>query len=421
MENSNIQLQKVAVLGLGYVGCVSAACLAKLGHTVTGVDKDAFKVESVARGTAPFYEPGLDEILDEGVRAGRLRATEDTAAALADADIALICVGTPSDASGNLDMTFLRRANSEIALTLDARTSPLIVATRSTVFPGINEQIYHEVYGCHQKVHMVSNPEFMREGVAVRDFMEPPLVVVGGDNAAAARQVAGLYGSLGVEACIVSIRTAEMIKYACNAYHAVKVAFANEIGSYCIRMGIPADEVMETFCRDNKLNISKAYLRPGFAFGGSCLPKDLRAIVFRSQNAGIELPLLNSVLPSNERHLDRLVNRVLELPGQRLGIFGLAFKENTDDLRESPVVKLIEQLIGKGRNLRIFDPHIDLTKIHGSNQRYLFSTIPHIGNLMQSACDDVLGWADHIVVAQNPSAEMRQRLAASGKPLLYLA
>lgn len=421
MKDRDVRPQRVAVLGLGYVGCVSAACLAKLGHSVVGVDKDEFKVRAVADGAAPFYEPGLEELLKDGVQSARLSATTDTVAALAGADIALICVGTPSDESGNLDMTFLRRVTAEIVPTLDQRQVPLLVTVRSTVFPGINEQLYNEVFGCHPMVRMVSNPEFMREGAAVRDFMEPALLVVGSDDEAAARQVAKLYSVLATEACIVSIRTAEMIKYACNAYHAVKVAFANEIGSYCTRMGIPADEVMDTFCRDEKLNISKAYLRPGFAFGGSCLPKDLRAINFRARNAGIDLPLLASVLPSNDQQLKRLVDRALELPGQRLGIFGLAFKENTDDLRESPVVHFIEQLIGKGRNLRIFDPHIDLTKIYGSNQRYLFRAIPHIGNLMQTSLDDVLGWADNIVVAQSPSAEMRDRLTACGKPLLFLA
>jgi len=421
MENLTTHPQNVTILGLGYVGCVSAACLAKVGHSVIGVDKDEFKVRSVMEGSAPFYEPGLESILGDGVRAGRLKATTDTIAALADADIALICVGTPSDVNGNLDMTYLRRVTSEIASTLDQRTKQLLVAIRSTVFPGINQQLYSEVFGNHPKVRMVSNPEFMREGVAVRDFMEPSLVVVGSEDEAAARQVAALYDTLATDPCIVGIRTAEMIKYACNAYHAVKVAFANEIGSYCTRMDIPADEVMETFCRDEKLNISKAYLRPGFAFGGSCLPKDLRAIIYRSQNAGIELPLLSSVLPSNERHLKRMVDRALELPSQRLGIYGIAFKENTDDLRESPIVQFIEQLVGKGRNLRVFDPHIDLAKIYGSNQQYLFRTIPHIGNLMQKNVDELIEWADHLIITQSPSAEMRERLQASGKPMLYLA
>jgi GDP-mannose 6-dehydrogenase len=267
---------------------------------------------------------------------------------------------------------------------------------------------------------IVSNPEFLREGGAVRDFMEPSLVVVGGADRGAVERVAGLYASLGVEPCRVSLRTAELIKYACNSFHALKVAFANEIGALGAELGIDAGEVMDTLCRDVRLNISPAYLKPGFAFGGSCLPKDLRALVHRAGRLDLKLPLLESILPSNEKHLDRAVQAVLELPVERIGVFGLSFKENTDDLRESPVVTLLEQLIGKGRDLRVFDPQIQLERIYGSNQRFILSAIPHVSKLLDGSLDDTLGWAQHLVVAQKPSARFAEAIRTSGIPVLDL-
>jgi GDP-mannose 6-dehydrogenase len=269
-------------------------------------------------------------------------------------------------------------------------------------------------------VSVVSNPEFLREGAAVRDFMEPSLLVVGGSSHAAARQVASIYSCLPVEPSIVALRTAEMIKYACNAFHAVKISFANEIGALASELGIDGGEVMDTLCRDYALNISPVYLKPGFAFGGSCLPKDLRALIYRASRLDLNLPLLESVLPSNHAQLDRAIGLALDLPGEHLGVFGLAFKENTDDLRESPVVLLLETLIGKGRKVRVYDPHIQLGEIYGSNQRYIMNAIPHIGNLLDGELDAMLEWADHVVVAQKPSPEIRQRLESSGKPLVDL-
>ncbi len=408
----------MAVVGLGYVGCVTAACLAGLGHRVVGVDRDAHKVSNVLKGLAPFYEPELADLVRNGVNAGRLSATASLPDALAQADIALICVGTPSEKNGNLGLAQLERVINDIAANLAGRARPLIVAIRSTVFPGTCEELAIPRLGSMAVV--VSNPEFLREGSAVKDFVEPSLLVVGGDNPEAVRRVAGLYSSLNVRPCIVSLRTAEMIKYACNSFHAVKIAFANEIGTVSNSLGIDAQEVMETLCEDVKLNASPAYLKPGFAFGGSCLPKDLRALVYRAGRLDLSLPLLESALPSNHRHLDRAVNAVLALPAERIGIVGLAFKENTDDLRESPVVTLLEQLLGKGRQVRVFDPHIQLDDIYGSNRQFLLETIPHIGKLLDRNLSDTLGWAQHLVIAQKQQGEIARRILASGLPILDL-
>jgi GDP-mannose 6-dehydrogenase len=414
----NIAPINIAVVGLGYVGCVTAACLSHLGHNVFGVDRDAHKVGNILAGQAPFYEPGLEEIIRANVAAARLRATTSLREAIAQADVALICVGTPSQKNGNLDLDQLRRVIGEIAESLPSRTKPLIVAIRSTVFPGSCEEVVIPALGSSTPV--VSNPEFLREGVAVRDFMEPSLVVVGGEDRAAVEKVARLYEPLGVPPCLVSLRTAEMIKYACNAFHAVKIAFANEIGALSIRLGIEPGEVMSTLCADVKLNASAAYLKPGFAFGGSCLPKDLRGLVYRAARLDVHLPLLESVLPANNAQLSRAVEAVMDLPARRIACIGLAFKENTDDLRESPVVTMLEQLIGKGREVRVFDAHIQLETIYGSNKNYILATIPHIERLMESNLDRLLAWADYVVVGQKQSDALARQIEAAGLPVLDL-
>ena len=411
--------QRVAVLGLGYVGCVTAACLSDLGHRVIGVDRDTFKVESVLAGRAPFFESGLAEIVSRNVAAGRLTASVSLAGALAEADIALVCVGTPSERNGNLGLDQLRRVSLEIGALLPTRNRPLVVAVRSTVYPGTCEEVVIPAMHGSPWAAVVSNPEFLREGVAVRDFLQPSLLVVGGMDPAAVERVASLYSALPVNACRVALRTAELIKYACNAFHAVKISFANEMGTLAGELGIDGGEVMDTLCRDTALNISPAYLKPGFAFGGSCLPKDLRALVYRASRLDLKLPLLESVLPSNQIHLERAIHLALDLPG-RLGIFGLAFKEATDDLRESPVVQLLEALIGKGRKVRVYDPHIQLSAIYGSNQQYLLNAIPHIGGLLDEKLEDMLEAADSVLIAQKPTDEMLHRLERSGKPLVDL-
>ena len=410
---------RIAVFGLGYVGCVTAACLASLDHFVIGVDSDQYKIDCIQNGRPPFYEPGLEEIIRSTVRSGHLSACNSAEDALRDADIALLCVGTPSERSGNLGLDQLRRVVHDIASRLTGRSKPLIVAIRSTVFPGTCDEVVIPAFAGYPQVTVVSNPEFLREGCAVRDFMEPSLVVVGGSDAESVRTLAGIYDPLHVQPCLVSLRTAEMIKYACNAFHAVKIAFANEVGALAEQLQVDGREVMETLCQDRKLNVSAAYLKPGFAFGGSCLPKDLRALAYRASRLDLKLPLLEAALPSNDRHLERAVQAVLGLPG-RIGVIGLAFKEDTDDLRESPVVTMLEYLIGKGRELRVYDPHIRLDSIYGSNRNFILNAIPHIGRLLESEVDTLFAWADHLVVAQKPGEELKRRIAESGLPVLNL-
>jgi len=407
---------EIAVLGLGYVGCVTAACLASLGHRVLGIDRDRYKVDSIWHGRAPFYEPGLEALVRDGLEKGLLAAST-SADGIADAGIVLICVGTPSEKNGNLGLSQLRRAIHEIAEQIPRRTKPLIVAIRSTVFPGTCEEVVLPAFEQFSGISVVSNPEFLREGSAVQDFSDPSLIVVGGNDHIAVQKVAALYESLAVPPQLVSLRAAEMIKYASNAFHAVKISFANEIGALSERLGVNGHEVMDTLCSDVRLNISPAYLKPGFAFGGSCLPKDLRALIYRTHRLDLNLPLLESTMPSNTQHLHRAIDAVLDLPAQRIGVIGLAFKEDTDDLRESPVVALLEQLIGKGRNVRVFDPRIQLDRIYGSNRSFILETIPHIGRLL-CPLDAVLGWADHLVLAQKQDRPTMQTIHASGLPLM---
>jgi GDP-mannose 6-dehydrogenase len=412
--------QNVIVMGLGYVGCVSAACFAEIGHSVLGVDRDINKVEAVRKAQSPFFEAGLESLIQRNVANGRLKAGVLDQEALEAADVVMLCVGTPSQANGNIDLSHLRRVCDDIAALLRPRTKRLIVTVRSTVFPGTCESLLTTVFAHRQDVDIVSNPEFLREGTAVKDFMEPSLLVVGGSTDQAAQSVADLYSGLPGEVSIVSLRTAELIKYTCNAFHALKIGFANEIGSLASSLGVDPEQVMATMCRDTKLNISSAYLKPGFAFGGSCLPKDLRALTFRASRLDVKLPLLESVLPSNDEHLRRSIRDVLELPGKRIGIYGLAFKEDTDDLRESPVITIIEHLIGKGRDLKIFDPHIQLEDIYGSNLSFVVSALPHIGKLLVKSVDGLLSMSDTLVIAQKPSAAALEQLTASGLPILNL-
>lgn len=411
----------VAVFGLGYVGCVTAACLADLGHRIVGVDRDEHKVRSVLEGRAPFFEPHLESLIQKNLAEGRLSATTSAAEGLQNAEIAMICVGTPSEKNGNLDLGQLRRVVEQIAECAASRSEPLIVAIRSTVFPGVCEEVVIPAFaGSKVKIGVVSNPEFLREGVAIKDFVEPSLVVVGGKDSVAVAQVAGLYAKLNVVPSLVSLRTAEMIKYACNAFHALKVAFANEVGALSDKLDIDGREVMRTLCRDERLNISSAYLTPGFAFGGSCLPKDLRALNYRANRLDLKLPLLVSTLTSNHEHLERSIQAAIDLPG-RLGVIGLAFKENTDDLRESPVVGLLERLIGKGRQVRVWDAHIQLDAIYGTNRDFILRTIPHISGVLDNSIEDTLSWAEHLVITQKQRPEVLERIRNSGLPVVDLA
>lgn len=417
--DAKLEKPTIAVFGLGYVGCVTAACFTDLGFRVIGVDVDARKVNAIEDGQSPFFEPGLEPLIAKHLHSGLLTATLSTEEALRDADFAFLCVGTPSAPNGNLNLDYLRKVSTDIAAHLDGRSKPLTVVVRSTVFPGTCDEVVAPAV--EPRAAVVANPEFLREGSAVKDFMEPSLVVVGSRNREAAERVASLFAELPVEASVVALRTAELIKYTCNTFHALKIAFANEIGTLSASLGLDGAEVMETVCRDTKLNISTAYMKPGFAFGGSCLPKDLRALTYRARQLDLDLPLLNSVIPSNEAHISRAFRRVMEMGCRKVGVYGLAFKPNTDDLRESPGVALIERLIGKGCDVKIFDPHIQLDAIYGSNQAFLLSSLPHIGRSMEKNLQGVLGWADVIVVTQEPNAEARQALAHSPVPVIDVA
>lgn len=411
---------KIAVFGLGYVGCVTAACLADLGHRVQGVDVDDLKLSQIRKGKAPFYEPGLDQILARVTESGLLTSTSSATEALQGADIAMICVGTPSGADGNIDLTHLHRVCSQLGGLIPAQNKDLTIAVRSTVFPGVCDEIQRTYFASFPGVNVVANPEFLREGVAVGDFYAPSLIVVGGSNSAAVAQMAKVYEKLNQPVHQVDIHTAEMVKYACNAFHAVKIAFANEIGSLCEGLNIDGSSVMRVLCQDTKLNASAAYLRPGFAFGGSCLPKDLRALDYRARRCGVEAPLLENVLASNLSHLTRDIEKVCKLKG-RLGILGLTFKEGTDDLRESPVLTLLEALLDRGRELRVFDPKIRLESIYGANQRYLLSSLPAIADLMVGSVQEIFDWADAVVLTQRVSSDIEQILNESSITVMDLS
>jgi GDP-mannose 6-dehydrogenase len=419
---------KVAVVGLGYVGTVTAACLAAHGHEVWGVDVDAAKVGEIRAGRSPVAEPGLDDLVAKAVAAGTLRASTTCADALDGAEISLVCVGTPSTARGATDLTYIARAVDDIVAAMATAVPPESgrhsVVIRSTVPPGTIDDVVIPALaagaGRGPALGAAMCPEFLREGSGVADFYAPPMIVVGTRDPVVGEAVASVFGFLDKPVQVVDVRIAEALKYACNAFHATKISFANELSRLFRHLDVDSREVMELFCQDQVLNISPSYLRPAFAFGGSCLPKDLRALTYRASRLDLRLPLLESTLPSNEAHLCRSMRAVLDLKADRVGIFGLAFKENTDDLRESPVIALLEHLIGKGRAVRVFDPHIQVDEIYGSNQRFVLSAIPHIRGLVDQSLEQTLGWAQHVVLAQKPSAAHREAIAKSGLPVLDL-
>ena len=407
---------RVSIFGLGYVGCVTAACLAKAGHQVIGVDINSDKAAMVNRGASPLVEPGLGELLADVTAAGRLRATTSTEEGVAKSDLALICVGTPSRDNGQLDVDAIRRVAESIGRQLRQHPRPYTVVLRSTVLPGTTESVLVPVLrgtgsSTLSDVTVAVNPEFMREGSSLRDFAQPSLTLVGSDSPHAGALLRELYSQVDAPFVQTSIRSAEMAKYVSNAFHALKITFANEIGDLCESFGVDIGDVMRVFLMDRKLNISEAYLRPGFAFGGSCLPKDLRALTHAARAADLALPLLSQILPSNDRQIQQGVSRVLATRRRRIGVLGLAFKPGTDDLRESPMVLLVETLIGKGCDVRILDRSVSIARLGGANRRYIEEEIPHIASLMCETPDALLAHAEVLVVA-NSDEEARQALAA---------
>src|SRR5882672_10699959 len=409
---------RVSVFGLGYVGSVSAASFAADGHEVIGVDVNADKVATVNAGCSPIVEPGLEDLLGRSVSEGRLRATTDTADAICSTDVSLLCVGTPSRKNGSLDLQYLERVSEEVGRALRGTTDYHVVVVRSTVLPGTTHELVipaleresGKKYGDGFGVSV--NPEFLREGTALKDFRKPPLTLVGHNHAADASGTIALYQAIDAPLVSTSIRVAEMMKYTSNAWHALKVCFANEIGNLCKRVGVDSHEVMDIFCRDEKLNLSPYYLKPGFAFGGSCLPKDVRALQYRAKEVDVELPLINAVLGSNKQQIQHAIDQIVETGKKRIGILGFSFKAGTDDLRESPIVILAEQLLGKGRELCIYDKNVSLAKLVGANKEYIEKQIPHLSALLCNTIDEVIEQSEVIVVG-NQSPEFADALTSA--------
>jgi GDP-mannose 6-dehydrogenase len=395
---------KISVLGLGYVGTVSAGCLANEGHEVIGVDPVRTKVDLINQGHSPIIEAEIGEILSTAARTGRLRATDSVADAVRDTEVSFVCVGTPSQVNGNLDLRYIRRVCEEIGQALRHKTSRHVVVIRSTVVPGTMRDIVIPVleessgkkagdgFGvCH-------NPEFLREGSAVKDFNFPPQTVVGELDRQSGDVLAKLYERLPAPLVRTDLETAEMVKYVNNCWHALKIGFANEIGNVSKAFNVDAHEVMKIFCQDTKLNISTAYMLPGFAFGGSCLPKDLRALGYQAKTRDLQLPILSAILPSNEMQIARGLQMIMDKGHRRIGILGFSFKAGTDDLRESPVIEVIERLLGKGYDLRIYDRNVSLASLVGANRDYILNRIPHISRLMVDGVPAVLEHAETIVI-----------------------
>jgi GDP-mannose 6-dehydrogenase len=409
---------KIALFGLGYVGVVSAACLARDGHSVVGIDPNAVKVDFLRRGKSPIIEPGLEELIAAAVTSGRLVAGSEYAAAVAQCDVLMVCVGTPGQANGSLDLTYVRRVVQQIGEQLAARADGYkVVVIRSTLLPGSMQSVVVPLLEQSSRLQagrdfgVCINPEFLREGSAIYDYDHPPKTVIGASDERAAAVARELYAALDAPLVLTDLRTAEMVKYVDNSWHALKVTFANEVGRLCKAMGVDGRLAMRLFCMDTKLNISGAYLRPGFAFGGSCLPKDVRALTYQGRLLDVETPVLSSILPSNQLHIAHALSMIRATGRRRVGLLGLSFKEGTDDLRESPIVTLAEQLIGKGYELLVYDQNVRLAALMGANREYILTHIPHIGRLLVERPEQLLEHAEVLVVAA-ASEEFRSLLTA---------
>lgn len=395
---------RVSIFGLGYVGAVSAGCLANDGHSVTGVDPNEAKVNLVNQGMSPIIEKDIGDLIDKGVRAGRLHATHSSAEAVDETAISLVCVGTPSNGNGSLDLSYVRSVCKELGQALAEKPDFHTVVMRSTVLPGTMRNVVIPVleeYSGKKAGHdfgICNNPEFLREGSAVYDYYHPPKIVVGESDRESGSRLLSLYESISAPVVRTDVETAEMVKYVDNMWHALKVCFANEVGNICKSLYLDGYEVMDIFCKDTKLNLSSYYLKPGFAFGGSCLPKDVRAMKYKARMLDVEVPVLDSILQSNERQVERGIAMVRAHPGKRLGILGMSFKEGTDDLRESPMVELIERLIGKGYDIRIYDKNVSIASLTGANKDYILNRIPHISRFLVTDIGQVIEHADTIVV-----------------------
>ncbi|ADU00713.1 nucleotide sugar dehydrogenase [Mycolicibacterium gilvum] len=419
---------KISVFGLGYVGAVSAGCLAADGHFVIGVDPNETKVDLINTGVSPIIENDIGTSIASEVRSGRLRATSSVNHAVQDSEISLICVGTPSQLNGNLDLSFVRRVCEEIGEALREKGAYHVVVVRSTMLPGSMRSVVIPTLEASsgktvgEDIGVCINPEFLREGTAVWDYYNPPKTVIGEVDAASGQVLIDLYGHLNAPMIRTSIDIAEMVKYADNNWHALKVAFANEIGTISKAVGVDGREVMSIFCQDTKLNLSSYYMKPGFAFGGSCLPKDVRALTYKARSLDLEVPLLNSILPSNRCQVERAIEMIIAQRSRKVGILGFAFKSGTDDLRESPVVDVIEYLLGKGYDLRLYDENVSMAALTGANRDYILNHIPHISRLMVSDMEEVLQFAETLVVGNgSPEFDNITSLAHAGQVIIDFA
>ena len=410
--------KRVSIFGLGYVGSVTAACLASKGHSVVGVDLSASKVEQLNAGRSPIVEPHIAELAEEAHKNSRLRATTDSAAAVMETEISFLCVGTPSLRSGKLDLGHVEPVCRDIGKVLKTKQTFHLVVLRSTVLPGTAESIVvpalEQTSGKRmgKDFGVCVNPEFMREGTAVKDFLEPSMTIIGASDAQHAACLRELYAWAPGRFFETSFRSAEMVKYVCNAWHALKVAFANEVGTLAKELKVDAEAVTNIFTADDKLNISPTYLKPGFAFGGSCLPKDVRALTYRAKELDLKLPLFESIMPSNDEHLKRAMDLVLQKGKKKIAMLGLSFKAATDDLRESPQVQLVKHLLGEGCNIKIWDDNVSLGRLIGSNREYIEKAIPHIGSLLENDLAEILKNAEVVIVATRgiPRDQLQQHL-----------
>ena len=403
---------KISIFGLGYVGAVSAGCLAADGHEVIGVDPNQTKVDLINQGKTPIIEKDIGEMIASTVSEGRLRATTDVREAVMGSDLSLICVGTPSQFNGNLDLSYVRRVCEEIGSAIKEKADFHVVVARSTMLPGSMRSVVipslELTSGKKAAIDfgVCNNPEFLREGTAVYDYRNPPKTVIGESDSRAGDLLVKLYEHMNAPLVRTDLETAEMVKYTDNNWHALKVAFANEIGNICKAVGIDGHKVMEIFCQDTKLNLSSYYMKPGFAFGGSCLPKDVRALTYKGRSLDLELPVLNAIMPSNQKQIDKAIAMIADKGHRKVGILGFAFKAGTDDLRESPIVDVIEYLIGKGYDLKLYDKNVNLAALTGANRDYILNHIPHISKLMVDNVDEVLSHAETIVIG-NGAEEFR--------------
>ena len=401
---------KISIFGLGYVGAVSLACLARDNHEVVGVDVDRTKLDLIAEGKTPVVEEGMVDLMKAVVKSGRVSVTTDALQAVLSTDISLVCVGTPSAANGSQDQTAVLRLAETIGLALKQKANVHVIVFRSTLVPGTVEDVLRPIIEKHSgkrdgvDFHLCFQPEFLREGSSIRDYDKPPFTIVGANHAAAADQLRLLFGHLPAKFLQTTVRAAEMMKYCCNNFHALKITFANETARLCGALGVDAFEVMNLVCQDTQLNISPAYLKPGFAFGGSCLPKDLRATAYLAKTHDVDVPMLAAILQSNQSHLDVALQKVLASGCRKVGFLGLSFKTGTDDLRESPLVMLAEQLIGKGVQLTVYDPEVHLSQLLGANRRYIEQHLPHIGQLVQADIAAVINQSELIVVGLSGAA-----------------